>query len=481
MNSKYETVIGLEVHVQLTTATKIFCGCSTRFGEPPNSQTCPVCLGMPGSLPVLNRQAVEFAIRTGLATNCSIAPQSVFARKNYFYPDLPKGYQISQYELPICRNGHLDIEAAGGTKRIGITRIHMEEDAGKLLHGETPADAGASFADLNRAGTPLLEVVSEPDLRSADEAVAYLKKLYQIVVYLGACDGNLEEGSFRCDANVSLRPWGQQAFGTRAEIKNVNSFRFVKQAIEYEVERQAELLDEGGRVIQETRLFDAVAGTTRSMRGKEEAHDYRYFPDPDLVPIVVSPEWVETARRSLPELPEAKLERFVRDYGLPRYDAEVLSAERALADYFETCVRLHGGGKVCSNWVMGEVTRALNESGLTIERSPVSPEMLAGMLRRIDDGTISGKIAKTVFDAMWQTGKEADAIIAEQGLRQVTDTGAIESIIDGIIAANPGQVEEYRSGKEKVFGFFVGQVMKASQGKANPAAVNELLKKKLAG
>jgi aspartyl-tRNA(Asn)/glutamyl-tRNA(Gln) amidotransferase subunit B len=481
MSSKYEVVIGLEVHVQLTCASKIFCGCSTRFGAAPNTQTCPVCLGLPGSLPVLNRRAVECAIMAGLATGCAIAPRSVFARKNYFYPDLPKGYQISQYELPICEHGRLEIETEAGAKAVGITRIHMEEDAGKLLHGETPADAGASFVDLNRAGTPLLEVVSEPDLRSADEAVAYLKKLYQIVVYLGVCDGNLEEGSFRCDANVSLRPWGQKEFGTRAEIKNVNSFRFVKQAIEYEIERQAELLDEGGRVVQETRLFDAATGVTRSMRGKEEAHDYRYFPDPDLVPLVVSREWVEAVRQGLPELPDAKIERFVSVFGLPRYDAEVLAAERALADYFEACVGRHGAAKTCSNWVMGEVNRALNESGLTIDRAPVTPAMLAGLLARIDDGTISGKIAKTVFDAMWQTGRGADAIIEEQGLRQVTDTGAIEAIIDETLAANPGQVEEYRSGKEKVFGFFVGQVMKASKGKANPAAVNELLKKKLAG
>ncbi len=416
----------------------------------------------------------------GLATNCAIAERSVFARKNYFYPDLPKGYQISQFELPICEHGRLEIETEeGGAKSVGITRIHMEEDAGKLLHGDTPDTAAVSFVDLNRACTPLLEIVSEPDMRSSDEAIAYLKKLHQIVVYLGVCDGNLEEGSFRCDANVSIRPWGQKVFGTRAELKNINSFRFIKQAIDYEVERQAEILDEGGRVIQETRLFDATTGMTRSMRGKEEAHDYRYFPDPDLVPLVVSREWVEEVRRTLPELPEAKLERFIREYGIPRYDAEVLSAERALADYYDECARLHGNGKACSNWVMGEVTRALNETGLAIGEAPVTPAMLAGMLGRIDDGTISGKIAKTVFEEMWKSGKDADAVIAEKGLKQVTDTGAIEKIIDEVIAANPAQVEEYRGGKEKVFGFFVGQVMKASRGKANPAAVNELLKKKL--
>jgi aspartyl-tRNA(Asn)/glutamyl-tRNA(Gln) amidotransferase subunit B len=482
MHSKYETVIGLEVHVQLTTSSKIFCGCATRFGNSPNSQTCPVCLGLPGSLPVLNRQAVEFAIHAGLATRCTISPRSVFARKNYFYPDLPKGYQISQYELPVCEHGHLEIETeAGGPKTIGITRIHMEEDAGKLLHAEGPGAGQTSCVDLNRAGTPLLEVVSEPDLRSADEAVAYLKKLHQIVVYLGVCDGNLEEGSFRCDANVSLRPWGQKEFGTRAEIKNVNSFRFIKQAIEYEVERQAEILDDGGKIVQETRLFDPGTGSTRSMRGKEEAHDYRYFPDPDLVPLVISEEWVDQVRRILPELPEAKRERFIREYGIPRYDADVLAAERGVADYFDECVRLHGHAKACSNWIMGEVLRALREEGIAIAAAPVTPPLLAGMLRRIDDQTISGKIAKTVFDEMWQTRKDADAIIAEKGLKQVTDTGAIEAAIDQVIAANPDQVAAYRDGKDKLFGFFVGQVMKASKGKANPTAVNELLKKKLQG
>jgi len=478
MLSKYEVVIGLEVHVQLTTDTKIFCNCSTAFGNEPNSQTCPVCLGLPGALPVLNKKVVDYAIKTGLATNCSIAPRSIFARKNYFYPDLPKGYQISQFELPICEHGRLDIEIEDGTsKSIGITRIHMEEDAGKLLH-----DSGDfSRVDLNRACTPLLEIVSEPDMRSSDEAIAYLKKLHQIVVYLGVCDGNLEEGSFRCDANVSIRPWGQKEFGTRAELKNINSFRFIKQAIEYEIERQADILEEGGQVVQETRLFDTASGTTRSMRGKEEAHDYRYFPDPDLVPLLVSEEWVEQTRRELPELPEAKIERFVKEFDIPRYDAEVLAADRATAEYYDALVAISGNGKLCSNWVMGELQRALKDNDLAIAACPITPEMLAGMLKRIDDKTISNKIGKKVFDAMWQSGKDADTIIEEQGLKQVTDLGAIEPLVDEVLAANPDQVAEYRGGKEKLLGFFVGQIMKASKGKANPAALNELLKKKLAG
>jgi aspartyl-tRNA(Asn)/glutamyl-tRNA(Gln) amidotransferase subunit B len=478
---KYHAVIGLEVHAQLLTNSKIFCGCSTLFGAAPNSHTCPVCLGLPGALPVLNRKVVEYAIRAGLATNCRVAPRSIFARKNYFYPDLPKGYQISQYELPICGNGHLDIEIEGEVKRIGITRIHMEEDAGKLVHGEVPGLGSGSGVDLNRACTPLLEIVSEPDMRSADEAIAYLKKLHQIIVFLGICDGNMEEGSFRCDANVSVMPAGSDRFGTRTETKNVNSFRFVKQAIEYEIERQIEVIEDGGRIIQETRLFDPATGTTRSMRGKEEAHDYRYFPDPDLVPLVISSDWVEDARLALPELPDLKRVRYVREMGLSAYDAEVLTSGRELAGYFEACVALHPQAKTVANWVMGEVTRAINEENISIADCPVTPELLAALLKILENGTISGKIAKTVFDEMWKTGQEPGRIVEDKGLVQLSDTGELEKIIDEVLTNEAAKVAEFRSGKDKLFGFFVGQVMRASKGKANPTLVNEIILKKLKG
>ena len=475
---EWETVIGLEIHTQLATRSKIFSGASTAYGAAPNTQACAVDLGLPGVLPVLNREVVRMAAKFGLAIGARVAPRSIFARKNYFYPDLPKGYQISQYELPVVEKGHLDIELEDGTtKRIGITRAHLEEDAGKSLHEDFH---GMTGIDLNRAGTPLLEIVSEPDLRSAKEAVAYMKKLHSLVRYLEICDGNMQEGSFRCDANISVRPKGQTELGTRAELKNLNSFRFVERAIEYEVERQIAVIEGGGQVVQETRLYDADKGETRSMRAKEEANDYRYFPDPDLLPLVIEPAFLEAVHKTLPELPDEKKERFTEQYGLSAYDASVLTASRELADYYEQVVKTVGGEpKLCANWVMGELTGALNREGKEITETPVSAELLGGMLRRICDNTISGKIAKDVFEAMWAGEGDADAIIEQKGLKQITDTGAIEGIIDQVIADNPGQVEQYRGGKDKLFGFFVGQVMKATKGKANPQQVNELLKRKL--
>jgi len=473
---KYEAVIGLEVHAQLQTKTKIFCGCETKFGEDANTRTCPVCIGMPGVLPVLNRKAVEYIVKTGLSTHGKVSPSSRFARKNYFYPDLPKGYQISQYELPIIEGGHVEIVIDGNVKRIGITRIHLEEDAGKNLHQSA---GNASLVDLNRAGTPLMEIVSEPDIRTAEEASEYLKKLRSILRYIEVSDADMEKGNFRCDANVSIRPVGATEFGTRAEIKNVNSFKFVQKAIEYEIKRQAQILDEGGRVIQETRLFDSNKGVTFSMRSKEEAHDYRYFPEPDLVPIKISVEKIEEIRKSIPELPDAKRERFAKDYGLPEYDADMLTQSRAMAGYFEEATRLSNQPKSVSNWMMGELMRLLNADAKEIDDSPIKPDRLAGLIKMIDNGVISIKIAKTVFEEMYKNGKDAETVVQEQGLVQVSDTGAIETIIDEVIKANPGQAADYKAGKDKLFGFFVGQVMKASKGKANPDVVNELLKKKL--
>jgi aspartyl-tRNA(Asn)/glutamyl-tRNA(Gln) amidotransferase subunit B len=473
---KYEAVIGLEVHAQLQTNTKIFCGCETAFGEEANTRTCPVCIGMPGVLPVLNRKAVEYIIKTGLATHCTIASFSRFARKNYFYPDLPKGYQISQYELPLCEKGFVEIVVDGKVKKVGLTRIHLEEDAGKNLH---QSGGGASLVDLNRAGTPLMEIVSEPDIRSSDEAAEYLKKLRSILRYIEVSDADMEKGNFRCDINISLRPEGNEELGTRAEVKNVNSFKFVQKAIEYEIKRQAQVLDEGGKVMQETRLFDSSKGVTFSMRSKEEAHDYRYFPEPDLVPVVTEPGTVESIRKTIPELPDAKRERFAKDYGLPEYDADMLTQSRAIAAYYEEAVKLSGQPKVVSNWMMGELMRLLNGENKEIEDCPVRPDRLAGMIKLIDAGTISTKIAKTVFEEMYRTGKDAETVVKEQGLTQVSDTGAIEQIIADVIKANPAQHADYKAGKEKLFGFFVGQVMKASKGKANPEMVNDLLKKKL--
>ena len=478
--SEWETVIGLEIHAQLATRSKIFSGAATAYGAAPNTQACLVDLGYPGVLPVLNAEAVRMAVRFGLAIGARIARQSVFARKNYFYPDLPKGYQISQYELPIVAHGAIDIVLEDGSvKRIGVTRAHLEEDAGKSLHEGLP---GVTGIDLNRAGTPLIEIVSEPDLRSAKEAIAYMKKVHTLVRYLEICDGNMQEGSFRCDANVSVRPKGSDKLGTRAEIKNVNSFRFVEKAIQYEVARQIELIESGGTVRQETRLYDPDKGETRSMRSKEEANDYRYFPDPDLLPLTLDEEYIEAVGAELPELPDAKAARLMAQYGLPAYDAGVLTASRELADYYEVVARtVPSQPKLAANWVMGDLAAALNKEGLDIGAGRMPAERLAGLLARIADETISGKIAKEVFEAMWASGESADSVIEAKGLKQITDSGAIERAIEAVMQKNPAQLAEYRAGKDKLFGFFVGQVMKATGGKANPAQLNELLKKKLPG
>ena len=477
---EWEVVIGLEIHAQLATKSKIFSGASTAYGAEANTQACAVDLGLPGVLPVLNHEAVQMAIKFGLATGSEVAQRSVFARKNYFYPDLPKGYQISQFELPVVGRGELEIRLEDGTtKTVGITRAHLEEDAGKSLHEDFH---GMTGIDLNRAGTPLLEIVSEPDMRSAKEAIAYMKKIHSLVTYIDICDGNMQEGSFRCDANVSVRPKGQEEFGTRAELKNLNSFRFVERAINLEVERQIELIEDGGEVVQETRLYDADKNETRSMRSKEEANDYRYFPDPDLLPLEIDEASIAAVRETLPELPDAKRDRFVEAYGLSDYDAEVLTSSRPLADFYENVVKASGGeAKLSANWVSGDLIGSLNKDSIELGDSPVSAMMLGGMIKRIADNTISGKIAKQVFEAMWQGEGDADSVIESKGLKQVTDSGAIEKVVDEIIANNPAQVEQYRSGKEKVFGFFVGQVMKATQGKANPGQVNQMLKEKLKG
>ena len=478
MNSAWEVVIGLEIHTQLATTSKIFSGASTAYGAEPNTQACLVDLGYPGVLPVLNAEVVRMASKFGLAINAKVASRCVFARKNYFYPDLPKGYQISQYELPIVHEGELMIkDDQGEDKRIGITRAHLEEDAGKSIHEGLNESSGI---DLNRAGTPLLEIVSEPDLRSAKEAVAYMRKIHSIVRYLEISDGNMQEGSFRCDANVSVRPHGQEELGTRSELKNLNSFRFVEKAINFEIERQINILEDGGEVAQETRLYDSDRDETRSMRSKEEANDYRYFPDPDLLPVVLDDAFIAEVKKTLPELPDAKQSRFIEQYELKPGDAGILTVSRAVADYFEaTVAAFKDNPKVAANWITGELSAALNRDGLDISDSKIAPADLAALLSRIQDGTISGKIAKEVFEAMWTGGGGADEIIEAKGLRQITDSSAIEKIVDAVIAANPDQVEQYRAGKDKVLGFFVGQVMKETGGKANPGQVNEVLKGRL--
>lgn len=475
--SRYETVIGLEVHAQLKTQTKIFCSCSTKFGNEPNENVCPVCSGMPGVLPVLNEKVAEYATKMGLATKCMINLKSVFARKNYFYPDLPKGYQISQFELPICEHGHINIEVDGEKKRIGVTRIHMEEDAGKNIHS---AADNASFVDLNRTGVPLIEIVSEPDMRSAEEAVAYLKEIRSILLYLDICDGNLEEGSFRCDANISIRPYGQEEFGTRAELKNLNSFKNILKAIDYEVGRQIDLVEDGEDVVQETRLYNADKGTTHSMRGKEEAHDYRYFPDPDLVPLVLEQEWVDTWQSELPELPSDKRVRFMDEYSLADYDAALVTGEHIVADYYEATVKAYKGeAKKVTNWVVGELLPFCHETEIQACDCLLSPEKMTALLGLVDDGTISVKIGKDIFRDLCESGDDPAGYVKAKGLVQVSDSGELEAMVDQVIADNPKEVEAYKGGKTKLISFFMGQVMRLSKGQANPGVVTKLFQEKL--
>ncbi len=469
----YDVVIGLEVHIQLLTNTKIFCGCLTKFGDAPNTNVCPVCLGMPGVLPVLNEKVVDFGIKLGLATNSTISERNIFARKNYFYPDLPKGYQITQYDYPLCKKGFLEIDVDGGSKRIGITRIHMEEDAGKLIHDEKE---DYSYVDFNRSGVPLLEIVSEPDMSSTKEAVAYLKELRQIVMYLGICDGNMEQGSFRCDANISVKPKGSSTYGIRTELKNMNSFRNVQNALEYEISRHVELIEQGKQVEQETRLWDAGLGVTRTMRTKEESHDYRYFPEPDLIPLIVDSVWIERVKKTLPELPREKRHRFAKDYGIPMYDAEVLTQQRDVADYFEACLKFIDAPKDVSNWIMTEVLRVLKEESIDITKFNVTPEMLANMIALIKKGVISGKIAKGVFEEMHRTGKAAYIIVEEKGLLQITDEGVLREKAKAILDSHPKEVKSYKDGKVQLLGFFVGQLMKETRGKANPKLANKVIK-----